>query len=172
MQGLAGKVGPGGYGPVMAHVEDRWKRDGRRGTGLRWRARYAGPDGRERSRSFARKADAEAFLAMQEKSRVRAELLTSDGDGIDPAGFYVYLLWGVRGDASPVYVGSSGNILARLGTHLGNVGKRAGVGWITLVRCTSREAMLRREAELIRRYRPAWNKQIPPVPVMAEDGAA
>ncbi len=43
----------------MAHVEDRWKREGRRGTGRRWRVRYAGPDGRERSRSFDRKIDAE-----------------------------------------------------------------------------------------------------------------
>jgi hypothetical protein len=54
----------------MSHIEDRWKKvvDGRRertvrfGKGLRWRARYADPNGRERSQMFARKADAERFL--------------------------------------------------------------------------------------------------------------
>lgn len=39
----------------MAHVE-------RRGPG-RWRARYRGPDGRERSRTFSRRSDADKFLA-------------------------------------------------------------------------------------------------------------
>ena len=62
----------------MAHVEDRWKRDGRRGTGRRWRVRYAGPDGRERSRSFDRKVDAEQF-------RVRTEADVQRGTWIDPA---------------------------------------------------------------------------------------
>lgn len=46
----------------MAHIEDRWKRDGRRGAGLRWRVRYLDPSGAERSKSFARKADAERFM--------------------------------------------------------------------------------------------------------------
>src|SRR5205814_1925053 len=46
---------------LMAHVEDRWKREGRHGTGKRWRVRYLDPDGKERSRSFDRKADAERF---------------------------------------------------------------------------------------------------------------
>jgi integrase len=55
----------------MAHIEDRWEKvvDGRRvrteryGTGKRWRARYLDPDGRERSRTFARRVDAERFAA-------------------------------------------------------------------------------------------------------------
>ena len=46
----------------MAHVEDRWQRADRKGTGKRWRVRYLDPAGRERSRSFDRKADATAFL--------------------------------------------------------------------------------------------------------------
>jgi integrase len=54
----------------MAHVEDRWKRGARRGTGRRWRARYIDPDGRERSRSFDRKVDAERFLAEIEHSKI------------------------------------------------------------------------------------------------------
>ena len=62
----------------MAHVEDRWKRGDRRGAGRRWRVRYAGPDGRERSRSFDRKVDAERF-------RAQAEADVQRGTWIDPA---------------------------------------------------------------------------------------
>ncbi len=46
----------------MAHIQRR---------GKSWRARYVGPDGRERSRSFARKADAERFLATAEADKAR-----------------------------------------------------------------------------------------------------
>ena len=53
----------------MAHVE-------RRGQG-RWRARYRGPDGRVRSRTFTRKVDAERFLATVEADKAR-------GRWIDP----------------------------------------------------------------------------------------
>ena len=54
----------------MAHVEDRWLKQGadgkpqptaRHGKGLRWRARYV-DDGTGRARCFARKIDAERFL--------------------------------------------------------------------------------------------------------------
>src|SRR4051794_9575040 len=55
----------------MAHIE-------RRGAG-RWRARYRTPDGRERSRTFVRKADAERFLAIIEGEKLRGEF-------IDPIG--------------------------------------------------------------------------------------
>ena len=47
----------------MPHVE-------KRGPG-RWRARYRGPDGRERSRTFERKADAERFLAEMQVAKNR-----------------------------------------------------------------------------------------------------
>src|SRR5687767_1801743 len=53
----------------MAHIQ-------KRGDG-RWRARYRGPDNREHSRTFKRKADAERFLANVE-SRKNA------GEWIDP----------------------------------------------------------------------------------------
>lgn len=54
----------------MAHIEDRWTRptdDGRErtdrwGQGKRWRARWREPNGRERSRTFVTKADAELWL--------------------------------------------------------------------------------------------------------------
>lgn len=57
----------------MAHVEKRTQA----GT-LRWRARYRGPDGRERSKTFTRKTDAEQFLAQVETDKTR-------GTWIDPA---------------------------------------------------------------------------------------
>ncbi len=46
----------------MAFVEDRWKYGGNENR-RRWRARYRAPDGRERSKSFLRKADACRFAA-------------------------------------------------------------------------------------------------------------
>ena len=58
-----------------AGVEDRWTKTVRdesgnsktvpsaaHGQGLRWRARYVGPNGREYSKRFARKADAQSWL--------------------------------------------------------------------------------------------------------------
>jgi hypothetical protein len=53
----------------MAHVE-------KRGPG-RYRARYNEPDGRERSKTFPRKVDAERFLAT-----IQADLLR--GAYVDP----------------------------------------------------------------------------------------
>ena len=43
-----------------------------------WRARYHGPDGRERNKSFRRKSDAERWLAQQRS-------LIAQGDWVDPA---------------------------------------------------------------------------------------
>jgi integrase len=57
----------------VAHIEKR-----RRRNSNVWRARYRAPDGAERSRSFARKSDAEAFLTKIEDSKLR-------GDWIDPS---------------------------------------------------------------------------------------
>jgi GIY-YIG catalytic domain len=150
----------------MGHIQDLWitasgQPSSRHGHGKRWRARWTGTDGMEHSKNFTRRVDADQYLIMREKAKVRTELLAADGDGIDPAGYYVYLLWEVQGDTVPVYVGSSGNILNRLGSHLGDNAKRAQVGWVTLIRCTSQQAMLRRETGLIRKYRPAWNRHIP-----------
>ena len=60
----------GGSASAMSHVERRDKD--------RWRARYIGPDGRERSRTFTRKVDAERFLATVDADIVR-------GDWVDPS---------------------------------------------------------------------------------------
>jgi integrase len=46
----------------MAHIEDRWARAERKGTGKRWRVRYLDPAGSERSRSFDKKTDAQRFM--------------------------------------------------------------------------------------------------------------
>ncbi|NIA26335.1 MAG: tyrosine-type recombinase/integrase [Gammaproteobacteria bacterium] len=51
----------------MAHIEKRT------GRGKPWRVRYRAPSGRERSRSFARKADAEKFKSTTEADLVRGE---------------------------------------------------------------------------------------------------
>jgi integrase len=69
----------------MGQVEDRWwstvagerVRRERFGRGLRWRARYRDAEGRQRSRSFARRPDAVRFLTL-----VQADLLR--GSYIDP----------------------------------------------------------------------------------------
>jgi integrase len=59
----------------MAHIQDRGRKVP---AGGRYRARYRAPDGRERSKCFARKIDAERFLSTMEASKLR-------GDWIDPA---------------------------------------------------------------------------------------
>jgi integrase len=69
----------------MAHVERR-RRAGRNV----WRARYRGPDGRERSRTFTRKGDAERFLTSVENAKLR-------GEWIDPVrGRITYRDWSKR----------------------------------------------------------------------------
>jgi integrase len=62
----------------MSHIEDRWRGPARRGKGRRWRVRYLDPDHRERSRSFARKFEAERF-----QTQVDAALLA--GTYLDPS---------------------------------------------------------------------------------------
>ncbi len=74
----------------MAHVQ-------KRGPG-RWRARYRGPDGRERSRTFTRKVDTERFLATVEVDKVR-------GRWIDPAlGKVSFEEWAERWMATTVHL--------------------------------------------------------------------
>jgi len=46
--------------------------------GNSWRAKYYGPDGRQRSKTFARKADAERWVS-------RERSLMAQGDWTDPA---------------------------------------------------------------------------------------
>ena len=74
----------------MAHIEDR------RDKGRGWRARYRAPDGRERSRSFKRRTDAERWLATQTADIAR-------GAWIDPSlGRMVFAEWFSRWENSLV----------------------------------------------------------------------
>ena len=80
----------------MAHIEDRWEKqvDGRKtrterhGGGDRWRARYLDPTGRERSKTFARRADADRFLALIEADIERGSYLDPDAGRITLDEFY------------------------------------------------------------------------------------
>lgn len=61
----------------MARTRDLWKNPGRRGKGKRYLAIWAGPDGRERTRAFTRKGEADRYGAAMETDALR-------GIGIDP----------------------------------------------------------------------------------------
>ena len=73
---------------MSGHVQDLWFAPGprggkdqptvRHGHGLRWKARYTDPDNKERSKSFARKADAERFLTEVEHSKIAGSYLDPD----------------------------------------------------------------------------------------------
>jgi integrase len=77
---------------VSGHIQDLWYAPGprggkdrptaRHGRGLRWKARYTDPDGKERSKSFARKADAERFLTEIEHSKIAGSYLDPDAGRI------------------------------------------------------------------------------------------
>ena len=61
----------------MGYVEDL--RGKKQGEGRpRWRARYRDPAGRERSKSFTRKVDAERFLRHVEADLVQGQWVDPD----------------------------------------------------------------------------------------------
>lgn len=81
----------------------------------------------------------------------------------DPSGWFVYVLWptplaGADG-SRPLYVGSSRNVLARVGSHLSRVHKATVVGGLSLERCSTEWVMRCREYELIETLNPVWNLQ-------------
>lgn len=83
----------------------------------------------------------------------------------DPHGCFTYCLWG-DDPQRPLYVGQSTNILARLGSHLGDGLKRPHIQRVTVTRHDGPEAMCRAEAGLIALHQPPWNRAgILPVPV-------
>ena len=55
----------------MARVRDLWKDPGRRGRGKRWLAVWAGPDGREQTKAFARKGEADRYGPAMEADAAR-----------------------------------------------------------------------------------------------------
>jgi integrase len=75
----------------VSHIEDRWYKPGpggkpkptaRHGQGLRWRARWIDPDGRERAKSFTRKADADNHLTQVGADMLRGTYLDPDAGKI------------------------------------------------------------------------------------------
>lgn len=141
----------------------------------KWQARWRDRDGRQRAKTFTRKAAADAHLIAQLGDRIETEadvvatlhlrsalaatrLMHTSAltDAIDPTGFFVYCLWG-SSDRRPVYVGRSTNVVARLGAHLGDQVKRGIVRRVTLTRCPDFESMCRLEEQLIGHYRPEFN---------------
>ena len=58
------------------------------GRDASWVARYRGPDGRERSKTFVRKTDAERFLASQETKKATGEWVDPDLSRETLADFY------------------------------------------------------------------------------------
>lgn len=118
----------------VAHVEDRWvrttkgpdgkkvreRREDRDGKGRRYRVRYIDPDGKECSRSFDRKEDADNF-----RSTVDADILR--GTYLDPAagritlrkyteGWVASRSWDA-GTRQVVMARVNGHILPGLGSH-------------------------------------------------------
>ncbi len=81
---------------TLAHIEDRWEKvvNGQRvrtprfGNGSRWRARYLDPRGQERSQCFARRVDAERFLASVETTKLRGTYVDPDAGRITLSQFF------------------------------------------------------------------------------------
>ena len=64
-------------GVTMARVKDLWKDPARRGHGKRWLAVWAGPDGREHSKAFAKQAEAARYGPAQETDADRGTYVDS-----------------------------------------------------------------------------------------------
>jgi predicted GIY-YIG superfamily endonuclease len=130
----------------------------------RYRARFNDHNGRPvwAPTTFVRKAAAEVWLAARRrehesvKVRVRRSVSWLQSQTIDPAGCYVYVLWGADHEV-PVYVGQSMNICQRIGAHMSDREKRALTRSIELIPCASADLMDRTELRLIREYRPLLN---------------
>jgi hypothetical protein len=139
----------------------------------KWQATVRLPGGGRRSFTHPTRPGVERWAAAREDAiadaALRAELRSPNHDGIDPRGCYVYLLWRAEGDDIPLYVGSTTNLLSRIGKHLDDHSKRPEVGWVTFIWCASPEVMIVHEGRLIRKYRPPWNKHIPEGPLFSED---
>lgn len=79
----------------MAHLQDLWEKtvDGRRvrtdryGKGGRWQARYYDPDGRERTRMFDRRQDADRFLITVSADVLRGAYVDPDAGKVTFAEF-------------------------------------------------------------------------------------
>lgn len=78
-------------------------------------------------------------------------------EGINPHGYYVYLLWPEKGADKPIYVGRSRNVLSRLGTHMDDWERRHATSWVSIIDCHTEAAMIKIEGKLIAHYQPMLN---------------
>lgn len=130
----------------------------------------SGPISREQMRALrlhllgaAERLERRESMTVVAERRAEAELRQFSVHDIDrtfePRGWFVYLL--LAGE-EVLYVGSSRNVLARLGDHLSSPEKRLHVTRVRLIRCHNRAAMLRAETRLIRAWLPKWNVAMKP----------
>lgn len=115
------------------------------------------------SRRYRTAAEHHAVVRQRVHDREAAQLATLVNgitkEGLDPFGYYVYLLWPDKDAAKPVYVGQSRNLFSRLGSHMTDPAKRYKVYWVTIVRCKDEDSMNRVEEDLIRHHCPPLNTQ-------------
>jgi hypothetical protein len=79
----------------VAHVQDLWEktvagrrvRTSRYGKGNRWQARYLDPEGQERTRTFARKQDAERLVVTVRADVLRGAYVDPDAGKVTSAAF-------------------------------------------------------------------------------------
>jgi integrase len=116
----------------VSHIEDRWKRPGRRGSGLRWRVRYLDPDGRERSKSFARKLDAENFRAQVDADLLRGTYLDPDAGRMTLRAYAAEWVKGWHADSS-----RGEKVRSHLGNHI-----VPGLGSHTLAQLAARPSII------------------------------
>jgi hypothetical protein len=146
----------------------------------RYRVRYYADGKRLKApTTFRTKTAAQKFLATVEADMIRnvfdaereelcrrieeakeeaaRQIAAESIDGsFDPAGCFVYILWGADPDR-PVYVGQSSNVLGRIGEHMGDRGKRELTRRVQVIRCQDKAVMNQTEAQLIRALRPLLN---------------
>jgi hypothetical protein len=136
----------------------------RRENSGRYSVRYTPPGGKRKSagKTFQNKADAEACAAELYRGTDLPGILAApihDGESFDPAGFFVYLLWG-DDPQTPIYVGESGNVFARIGAHMRE--KSDAIRRVQLFRCETVDVMHDTEARLIKHFAPPLNSAPPP----------
>lgn len=89
-------------------------------------------------------------------------------DGLDPHGYFVYVL--MKADGSALYVGQSTNVLARLGAHMGDREKREQTALVRIYKCETFHEMSALEIELIKKLQPELNIMHSPIAQLAKRG--
>lgn len=110
----------------------------------------------------AKNAVEEQRLGWLQREAIEATVgLTAEGvaKGMSPRGCFIYMLWGRKGDKTPIYVGKSANIFARIGDHMRDPARKKHIGWVTLIRCENIARMDKAERYWIRHYQPVLNIQ-------------